>query len=100
MGDVPVACSLDASALAQRRDGLLADLIARAESRVEHADGISLRFPADAELLALLVQVIEAERRCCRFLTFQLTVAPDGGPFELRLSGPGGTREFLSGLLG
>ena len=43
--------------------------------------------------------VIDAERRCCRFLRFVLIVEPDDGPLWLELTGPEGTEDFLSALL-
>jgi hypothetical protein len=42
---------------------------------------------------------MEAERHCCRFLRFTLTVEPDEGQFILELTGPQGTREFVAALL-
>jgi hypothetical protein len=42
---------------------------------------------------------VEAERHCCRFLRFTITVEPDGGPLNLDLTGPQGTREFVVALL-
>jgi hypothetical protein len=44
--------------------------------------------------------VIDAERQCCRFLRFQLTVEPDLGPMWLEVAGPPGTADFLTDLLG
>ena len=61
--------------------------------------GHRLRFAASEEMLATIAQTVEAERQCCRFLRFQITVEPDGGPISLELSGPPGTREFIAGLL-
>ena len=46
-----------------------------------------------------MAEVIDAERRCCRFLRIELTVQPADGPVQLRLTGPAGTREFLRDLL-
>jgi hypothetical protein len=42
---------------------------------------------------------VEAERHCCRFLRFIITVEPDQGQFALDLTGPQGTREFVAALL-
>jgi hypothetical protein len=99
MSRLPVACTLDPAALRARKAGLLRDLIARSDARDEREDGITFRFTPTAGLLALVAEVIEAERRCCRFLRFELVVDPDEGPVHLRLSGPAGTREFLQDLL-
>jgi len=46
-----------------------------------------------------VVATIEAERHCCRFLRFELGVAPDEGPLSLTVTGPAGTREFLAALI-
>jgi hypothetical protein len=51
-------------------------------------------------VLSAIAETIDAERLCCRFLRFELVVAPNGGPVELRLNGPPGTAEFLAELFG
>lgn len=94
---VPIACTLPAETLARRGHTLLPGLAARATRRVDGVDTMTLEFTP--ELLTDIAAVIDAERQCCRFLTFDVTVAPDGGPITLTLSGPPGTREFLDALL-
>jgi hypothetical protein len=98
MADLPVACTLDPEGLKGRRSGLLRDLVARAARRDDRNDGLVFTFTPTADLLPLIAEVIEAERRCCRFLRFELSVAADEGPVRLLLSGPPGTREFLQDL--
>jgi len=99
MDSLPVACTLEAEALKARREGLLAKLLRRAEHHEEWPDGHLFRFAADDEIVLLIARAIDAERRCCPFLRFRLTVEPGGGPIELELTGPAGTREFLSAIL-
>lgn len=99
MADLPIVCTLGPDALAARREGLLLELVRRADHHEDHPDGRLLRFPAEADMLAAISRAVDAERHCCRFLRFQITVEPDGGPISLELTGPPGTREFLSGLL-
>lgn len=99
MADVPIACTLSPDALAARREGLLADLLRRSEGHELTRDGLRIRFAADGETLATIARAIDAERRCCPFLRFVVTVAPDSGPVVLELSGPAGTREFVATLL-
>jgi hypothetical protein len=50
-------------------------------------------------VLASIAQTVDAERQCCRFLRFTLTVEPDAGAIVLDLTGPAGTREFLAAML-
>jgi hypothetical protein len=97
--DPPVVCSLDPGALAARRAGLLVDLVRQADSREPLADGQRLTFAVSSALLDAIVRTIDAERQCCRFLRFQLTVEPDLGAVVLDLTGPSGTPEFLADLM-
>jgi hypothetical protein len=96
--DLPVACTLDPATLQTRREGLLNQLVRQADHREEQTDGYRLRFVPSADVVALIARVINAERLCCRFLQFRLTVEPDEGPMHLELTGPPGTREFLAAL--
>jgi hypothetical protein len=99
MADLPIVCTLTPAALQARRQGLLAQLRRRAEAHEELAAGHRLRFATAPDTLPTIARVIEAERQCCRFLRFALTVEPDGGPITLELTGPTGTREFVAALL-
>ena len=96
----PVACSLDDEALRARQGSLLPGLVPHVRAVTETANGFRFEFAPSAELLAKIAAVIAAERQCCRFLRFELIVDPSGRPVTLTLSGPPGTREFLSSLLG
>lgn len=99
MVDLPVACTLSTDALKSRREGLLSALLGRAEEHEELPDGHRLCFASARDTLSLIASTVEAERECCRFLRFQIVVEPDGGPISLELTGPSGTREFVSALL-
>jgi hypothetical protein len=96
--DLPVACTLSPEALAARRQGLLTELMRSATAREELGDGVRLTFAASDETLTSVFTAISAERKCCEFLRFRVTVEPGGGPVALELTGPRGTREFLEAL--
>lgn len=99
MPDLPIACTLTPDALRARREGLLAELVRRSTGYELLPDGLRLRFALSGETLASIVRAVEAERHCCRFLRFTVTVEPDDGPLTLDLTGPEGTREFVTALL-
>ena len=99
MADLPIACSLTPDALAARRDGLLKEVIRRAKRHEDIADGHLFQFAADGDVLDVIARAVEVERQCCPFLRFHITVESDGGPILLELTGPAGTREFLSAIL-
>jgi hypothetical protein len=99
MPDLPIACSLPPDALKQRANDLLPGLASAATECAPIEGGYRFGFAPRTETLNALVSAIEAERQCCRFLRFQLTVEADGGPFRLDVTGPPGTQEFLRGLI-
>ncbi|HEX3127518.1 MAG TPA: hypothetical protein VH394_09315 [Thermoanaerobaculia bacterium] len=99
MADIPIACSLTAAQLDQRRE-ILAALRARCAEVQPIENGLRLRFEAASGVLSDIARVIDLERQCCRFLRFRLDVLPDGGPVLLELNGPEGTAEFLGAELG
>ncbi|HSL23502.1 MAG TPA: hypothetical protein VK886_18375 [Vicinamibacterales bacterium] len=98
MTDLPIVCSLTPAALKARREGLLSRLWLRADAHEELLEGHRLRFSAADDTLALIARAVDAERHCCRFLRFDIRVEPDGGPIVLDMTGPAGTRVFLSAL--
>jgi hypothetical protein len=70
-----------------------------ATNRAKLPAGYRLEFPATSEALTRITAMIDAERKCCRFLRFTLTVESNLGTIALELSGPEGTRVFLEALL-
>jgi hypothetical protein len=96
---LPIMCELTPETVKARRARLLPGLAARAQRREDTEDGYRLTFAASSETLSSITDTIDAERQCCRWLSFELTVSPGGGPMVLTLSGPGGAREFLAALL-
>ena len=99
MPELPIVCTLSPQALSARRQGLLAELLQQAADKELLPYGVRLRFAPSRETLSTIAQAIEAERHCCRFLRFVVTVEPDAGQFTLDLTGPQGTREFVAALL-
>ncbi len=99
MNQRPIACSLSAAELAAQHETLLPGLVARATEHTRLADGFRWRFAPDPQILADMAAVIEAERHCCQFLEFRITVEADGGPVWLDVTGPEGTVELLAQLM-
>lgn len=96
--DLPVVCSLTPEAREARRLGLLSELVDIAEAREPVPEGMRLRFLAAPAVLLTIARAVEAERDCCRFLRFSITLEPDNGPIVLEMSGPLGTGDFLAGF--
>lgn len=88
MSELPIMCTLGPDPLSARRQGLLSELLQQSAGRELLLDGLRLRFAPSGETLAKIAAAVDAERRCCRFLRFTLTVEPDEGQFTLDLTGP------------
>jgi len=99
MSDLPIVCTLGPDALKARKQGLLARVAAISIDTRKIGTGHRFEFASAPETLSLIADMIEAERHCCRFLRFALTVEPNGGPISLEVTGPPGTEAFLSALL-
>ena len=100
MSQLPIACSLAAPELRDRRREVLEFLRRHGREQRPLPSGYRLSFEQSDAVMASLAALIEAERACCPFLTFQLIVEPDHGLVSLELTGPAGTREFLEAELG
>lgn len=92
--NLPVACTLTPGQMKARRDGLLRQVGQSILETQERANGFASRFPP--EQFEVLAQVIALERHCCAFLRFTLTLEPGGGPLWLEITGPAGSKEFLT----
>lgn len=95
----PIACTLRPAAVKARTEDLLGRLVRSAKERIDIPNGYRVRLEPVENVLPTIGNVIDVERQCCRFLQFQVTVEPDGGPIWLEFSGPPGTREFLAGMM-
>lgn len=104
MGDISpasVSCNLHAfDGEQERRYRALKQTLQAAVQQVrETENGFALVFPADASVCLAAMEFATLERLCCSFLTFQLELSPERGPFTLTLGGPPGTKEILAEAL-
>jgi hypothetical protein len=98
--NIPVACCLSDAELRKREATLLAQFKSALIATEELPDGYAFRGPGSKQWIAVVTQLIVAERECCPFLTFELTAQPNIGPIIVRITGPTGTKEFLRAILG
>ena len=99
MRDLPIVCTLQPGELNVRATEFLPGVVAAASARHAIQNGFRFEFQADGQVLSSIVRMIDAERRCCQFLRFQLTVEAAGGPVVLEVTGPHGAQEFLRAML-
>jgi hypothetical protein len=100
MAKLGVACSLDGAALAARQGELRGGVLGEAQSVERLPNGYRWRFDTRPDLLGRLGPILDAERRCCRFLSIALNAEADLGAVVLEITGPEGTPEFLEDWIG
>ena len=88
---VPDALSPEERTLSATLRGRLANAI---ETTTEEPDGYSFRLRSDALAFQEAARWVTLERRCCPFLSFEMTWEVAGAP-HLRIAGPEGAKEFL-----
>ena len=92
---LPVACTLTAPELHERRATVLQKVRRAVLEVTELEDGYAYTFPSASEWLSEVASLIDLERQCCPFLRFRITVNENSGPLLLEMTGPEGTIEFL-----
>jgi hypothetical protein len=98
-GDIPVACRWSDAELREREATLLAQFKSAVIATKALSDGYAFRVPGDKKWIAVVAELMLAERECCPFLTIELTAHSNMGPIDVRLTGPAGTKEFLRTIL-
>jgi len=93
-GNLPIACTLSSEDLA-RRQQVIHQLLQKTLERRELEDGFEFIFSPTEAILAELVDFVGFERKCCRFLSFELVLDSGDGPIHLRLRGPDGAKEAI-----
>jgi hypothetical protein len=98
-GDIPVACCLSDGELREREATLLAQFKSAVIATRELSDGYAFRIPGDKKWIAVVAELMLAERECCPFLTFELAAHPNMRPIDVQVTGPAGTKDFLRTIL-
>ena len=93
---LPIACTLSDSELRDRRETVLQKVRGAVSEVKEIENGYAYQFPSGDGMTLELARLIDLEHRCCPFLRFQLTIEPGQGPIWLEMTGPEGTKDFLS----
>lgn len=95
-------CNMGALTSAERaRYKVLAEKLKAANvERREEAAGYAFRInPAEASLVDV-AEWVNFEKRCCPFFDFEISLAREGGPLWLKVSGREGVKAFISDEFG
>lgn len=94
--ELPLACRLSTPELGARSAQLREEVFAAVDMQREIEDGYAFRFSRTADWILRLADFVVTERECCPFFRFNLAVEADSGPVWLTLTGPAGTKRFIT----
>jgi hypothetical protein len=66
-----------------------------AQAQNELCEGYAFHFEASSQRLHQLVELVDAERQCCPFLTFVLQVPAHKSTLVLEIKGPEGAKRLI-----
>jgi hypothetical protein len=98
--EIPMICTLTEAELSDRRRTVLDSIRDEVIDVAELPNGYMYRFQQDPETLMRLSRLIELERQCCRFLTFEIIAEPIDEPVRLKITGPPGARVLIADFFG
>jgi hypothetical protein len=93
--DLPIACTLNAAELRERRRAIV-DAFRNTQVAIsELPDGYAFTFPASSESLQRIAALVDLERQCCAFLTFKIVVEAANAAMRLEVTGPGEAKKVI-----
>lgn len=93
-----IFCNLTDAAFRERESLLLARFREAVAETTELPDGFAFHAPGERGWIALLAELMVAERECCPFMRFELAAEPNMGRVTLSVTGPPGAKAFLKKL--
>ena len=90
-----LVCHLTSPELTRRKQEVIAVLKKQVLESKETAHGFAYQFRDSDDILDQLSEFIKAERQCCPFFTFTLTLGQGSEGVWLELAGPEGAKEFI-----
>jgi hypothetical protein len=97
---VHLQCGLTSRQLQKRKEGILKNLKREILDTKELVDGFAFRFSGSDRMVDQLTAFIKAERDCCSFFVFGMSVSGDKREAWLEITGPEGSKDFISDELG
>lgn len=91
-----LTCTLTSSELQKRKANVLHNLRRQILSKKELEHGYAFKFSGTDQVLDQLSEFIKTERACCDFFTFRLLITGDKSEIWLELTGPEGTKDFIT----
>ena len=94
-----IACTLSSKDLEDRKNKLFSNLFSNIDKVDELENGYSFYFKFNDNTFSQITELIHSERKCCKFLRFDLHSLPNDGPVILDITGPEGTKALIRSMI-
>jgi hypothetical protein len=84
LDQAPIACCLTTAELRGREASFFAQFRAAVIETEELQEGYAFHLPGEGKWIALIAELIVAERECCPFLRFEMAALPNKGAVIVR----------------
>src|SRR5438876_9292263 len=91
-----IACTLTEPELRQRRRTIVEALRKMQVIVTELPDGYAYNFAATSEALTQVAQLVDMERQCCPFLSFNIIVEAQKAPMRLEVTGAAEAKKVIA----
>ena len=98
-GEKPLTCKLTTPEMQHRKETVVANLKRQVLEKKELTNGYSYTFKGSDAVVDEVSNFIKTERLCCDFFNFELKVAGDASHAWLTITGPDGTKDFITSEL-
>jgi len=95
-----VACTLNDPEMRERRQMILDAFRSAALEVTSLPLGYAYHFAPTSATLMQIVNLVELERQCCRFLVFKIIVAADNKEISLEVTGPPEAKLVIADFFG
>ena len=95
-----LTCKLTTPGLRQRKETVIKGLKSQILTKKEMKYAYSYKFAGKDKMVDELAEFIKAERACCDFFIFNLSIRGDKSEAWLEITGPKGAKDFIKTELG
>jgi hypothetical protein len=96
----PIACTLNDPEMRERRRTILDGFRSATLEVTSLPLGYAYHFAPTSAVLAQIVNLVDWERQCCPFLTFNITVAAGNQTICLEITGPPEAKPMIADFFG
>lgn len=91
-----LVCNLTDEEFRKHKETVVASLRKQVLEKKELDNGYAFKFKGDAKTLKEVNAFVDAERQCCGFFTFDLSISDDQSEAWLSMTGPAGVKDFIA----